>query len=311
MRNKSWEFFPYFFRNEVCNLKEIVAQDEWFGFTEDKVFGWLMENHDFCKFVLQTVLPEIEIAEIEILQSQKELNDPDPETKDVRLDVLVKDKNNVYYDVEMQVADKHNLGKRMRYYLSKLDAHYTLKKGKTYNDLKESYVIFLCDFDFFGKKKLRYVFHNYEDGDRSIMLPDGAHKIIINDKGDLAGNSKNLQDLARLMNDERIVDGDEMIDYAQNRIIEFNEDPKRRNVIVDYEVRLREREQLGERKGREEGLEKGIRRGSRTTALATLKSSIKSYRSFGISDEQILERILEDYSEYLSPEEIRETLKNE
>jgi hypothetical protein len=32
----------------------------WYGFTEDKVFGWVMADRAFCKFVLQTVLPKFE-----------------------------------------------------------------------------------------------------------------------------------------------------------------------------------------------------------------------------------------------------------
>ena len=99
------------------------------------------------------------------------LPNTDRQTKDVRLDILVRDKDNRIYNIEMQVADQDNLGRRMRYYLSKVDAHYTLEKNESYNDLKETYIIFLCNFDYPGQSRLRYVFHEYEDQDRSLMLP--------------------------------------------------------------------------------------------------------------------------------------------
>ena len=51
------------------------------------------------------------------------LPNTDRQTKDVRLDILVRDKDNRIYNIEMQVADQDNLGRRMRYYLSKVDAH--------------------------------------------------------------------------------------------------------------------------------------------------------------------------------------------
>lgn len=35
-----------------------------FGFTEDKIFGWVMENEEFCLYVLQIILPFLEIKEI-------------------------------------------------------------------------------------------------------------------------------------------------------------------------------------------------------------------------------------------------------
>ena len=54
----------------------------------------------------------------------------DRQTKDVRLDILVRDKDNRIYNIEMQLADQDNLGRRMRYYLSKVDAHYTLEKKR-------------------------------------------------------------------------------------------------------------------------------------------------------------------------------------
>ena len=33
----------------------------WFGFTEDVIFGEIMSNKNFCKHVLQGLVPEIEI----------------------------------------------------------------------------------------------------------------------------------------------------------------------------------------------------------------------------------------------------------
>ena len=119
-----------------------------YGFTEDKVFGWVMENQEFCRFVLQTILPQLDIIEVQNLSLQKELRNTDRQAKDVHLDILVRDQRNRVYNVEMQVADHDNLGQRMRYYLSKVDAHYTLEKSKSYNELLLTYIIFLCDFDY-------------------------------------------------------------------------------------------------------------------------------------------------------------------
>ena len=219
-----------------------------YGFTEDKVFGWVMENNEFCQFVLQIILPQIDIAEVENLSLQKALQNSDRQTKDVRLDILVRDKGNCIYNIEMQVADQDNLGRRMRYYLSKVDAHYTLEKSKSYNDLKETYIIFLCNFDYPGQGRLRYVFHEYEDQDRSLMLPTNSAKVIINAKGKLAGNSQDLQNLVKLMRGEPI-NGSKHFDYAQRKIKEINDNPQRRAQIMDYETKLLERQQLGEKQG--------------------------------------------------------------
>ena len=35
--------------------------EPWFGFTEDKVFGMVMENKDFCKYLLEIIIPDLKI----------------------------------------------------------------------------------------------------------------------------------------------------------------------------------------------------------------------------------------------------------
>lgn len=73
-----------------------------------------------------------------------------PEYKGVRLDVYAKDENNTRYNIEMQVAKKPALGRRTRYYQSQMDMELLLS-GQEYKELPNSYVIFICDFDPFGK----------------------------------------------------------------------------------------------------------------------------------------------------------------
>ena len=80
------------------------------------------------------------------------------------------------------------------------------------------------------------------------MLPTNSAKVIINAKGQLAGNSKDLQNLVKLMRGEPI-SGSRHFDYAQQKIKEINDDPKRRSQIMDYETKLLERQQLGEKQG--------------------------------------------------------------
>ena len=141
-----------------------------------------MENKEFCKYLLEIIIPDLKIKKIDWLDKQVEINNlkRKNEAKEVRLDVLVTDHEGRVFNIEMQTTDQDDIGRRMRYYLSRLDLRYTLNKGKTYNDLKESYIIFLCSF----KPKVDDLFyssyHNYCDQDRSKQLHDGATKIIIN-----------------------------------------------------------------------------------------------------------------------------------
>ncbi|MBU3850040.1 MAG: PD-(D/E)XK nuclease family transposase [Candidatus Treponema excrementipullorum] len=53
----------------------------------------------------------------------------------------------------MQTGHKHNLVKRMRYYHSAIDVD-SLLRGNPYDQLKKSYVIFICNFDLCGNGAL-------------------------------------------------------------------------------------------------------------------------------------------------------------
>ena len=46
--------------------------------------------------------------------------------------------------------DQKNLPKRARYYRGMIDLN-ILEKGKDYNQLKKSYVIFICNYDPFSR----------------------------------------------------------------------------------------------------------------------------------------------------------------
>ncbi len=76
-----------------------------------------------------------------------------PEYKGIRLDVYIKDDKNRHFNVEMQVANTE-IFKRSRYYHSQIDME-LLSTGIDYEQLPESYVIFICDFDPIGLGKYK------------------------------------------------------------------------------------------------------------------------------------------------------------
>ena len=106
-------------------MKNTHNNSQWFGFSEDKVFGEIMSNPAFCRHVLQGILPEIPIKKIFPPKKQEVIIDPEHrDQKDVRLDILVEDINGNLYNIEMQRSD--DIARRMRYYASKNDQRYTL-----------------------------------------------------------------------------------------------------------------------------------------------------------------------------------------
>ena len=83
----------------------------------------------------------------------------------------------------MQVSRKAKPGKRSRYYHSQIDME-LLFAGEDYETLPDAYVIFICDFDPFYKKKYRYTFDSLCREDHEIQLEDGSHTVFLSTCGE-------------------------------------------------------------------------------------------------------------------------------
>ncbi|NKC43696.1 Rpn family recombination-promoting nuclease/putative transposase [Lactobacillus mulieris] len=262
--------------------------DKFYGFTNDEIFGSIMQNKRFCKAIIQAVLPDVNVVSVENIDAQKELGTKsDKRSKPVRLDIAVKDQAGNLYDLEMQVNNNHDIGPRMRYYQSSMDRD-TLDRGEPYTSLARTYLIFLCAFDPFGKGKLRYSFHLYDDEDKNIQLKNNAENIIINSKG-RGTNDVDLLNLQKLMNDDKIeVAG--VFKEIQNKIQEYNDDPKRRNLMRTAELRMKEETAVAEKRGREEEQKNTVKVFKALQSNVTVSEGlawIRANTQVSLSDEEI------------------------
>ena len=127
------------------------------------------------------------------------------------------------------------------------------EKGESYDILKESYVIFICTFDFFEKGRSVYEFENVCLEDSEIKLNDGTHKMFLNTKGDKSDINKELKSLLEYF------DGSEPESELTRRIdikviaARKNERWRREYMSLQMEMNLKYREGLkdGEEKGQE------------------------------------------------------------
>lgn len=154
-------------------LKELTLKDNF-------MFGAVMMEEENCRRFLELALGfPIEYVEI----SREKSIVYHPEYKGVRLDVYARDEHHTRYNVEMQVAKKPALGKRTRYYHGQIDMELLLS-GSDYMELPDVYVIFICDFDPFGKKKYRYTFTRKCEEDTEIFLDEGCRSIFLSTAGE-------------------------------------------------------------------------------------------------------------------------------
>ena len=172
------------------NFKDLTIRDAF-------MFAAVMSDPEICRRVLELALG-IPISEVHI-QTEKTMS-YHSEYHGVRLDVYAADVNRTRFNVEMQVTLQKILSKRSRYYHDQIDMD-ALLTGNSYEDLPDTYVIFICDFDPFGDGLYRYSTGTYceETGNR---INDGVKTIYLNAHG------KNRKDIP-----EKLL---EFLDYVKN-----------------------------------------------------------------------------------------------
>ena len=168
--------------NEKINMSvdeksiEQVLEEKWKNATiaNNFIFYKVMRNNpDVCKELLE-ILMQIKIDHIEM--TSEETVEVDYGKKGIRMDVYAVGANKAF-DLEMQASDKGDLPERARYYQGILDVQ-ELYAGEDYRTLKDSYVIFICIPDIFGKGLAKYTFENMCIENPEIKLNDRTYKLF-------------------------------------------------------------------------------------------------------------------------------------
>lgn len=167
--------------------------------TDDFMFSKVMRNQELCRKLLKVSL-SISVGRIEYPEEQKSINLTE-DGRSVRLDVYTQDEEERIYNVEMQVADTGELPKRSRYYQGMIDLN-LIEKGEPYQALQQSFVIFICKFDLFGKGWSRYWFENRCREDLEITLEDQAIKVFLNAQGAEHAGDEDLKAFLKYLNGE-------------------------------------------------------------------------------------------------------------
>jgi predicted transposase/invertase (TIGR01784 family) len=247
-------------------MKSYFKPWEELKFTDDYMFCKIMKDEGICKAVVETIL-NIKIKQIEYIVDQEELR-VSPEAKYVKLDIRLEDEDKII-NVELQNMNHQGLAKRARYYQSVSDVEAT-QKGTFYKDLKDSYVIFICNFDPFVKGLPYYEFENiclaYNP---AIRLEDGTKKVFLNVTAkDLSKLDFNLQSLYHYIRDEKVESN--LTNTIAQKLSLTKAEIEERKEYMTYTLKLMDYKELGYK----EGIEKGIETTSKDIALKLLQNNI-------------------------------------
>ena len=250
------------------------------------MFATVMNDKERCRQLIERVLPERKIKELrfpgdEYLEVEKTILNG-LHYKSVRLDVLFEDES-AWYDIEMQITDERNIPKRARYYHSMIDTH-SLMKGKSYNDLKPTYVIFICMFDIFNRGEAVYNFEMV-DTKNNLLLNDGRYTIILNTGCSCEKIPNELKPFFDYLNDREIDDQQDMFIESIHREVLKHNHGEELITLMTFEEELKNRYNYGLEAGLEKGLQEGLQEGRREAMLETAKN----LKNKGIAVEVICE----------------------
>ncbi len=151
--------------------------------------GMFQQNLPLVEFILQTIL---EKKDLHVISSQTQMDAKRVTgARSICLDVYAIDESGKIYNIEVQKDCNEASPKRIRYHSSVLDIE-NLDVAQDFDNLPETYVIFITEKDYFGAGKPVYAIEEtvvttgqlYGDG-RHILYVNASYKDISTDIGKL------------------------------------------------------------------------------------------------------------------------------
>ena len=234
----------------MSDKKNHIKPWEELTITDDYMFKLVMKHPRICQRLIEKIL-KIKIKHLTYLEDEKTIKSR-YEGKGIRLDVYVEGDNTIY-EIEMQVRDygDKEMAYRARYYQSMIDVEALPAGIKHYNKLKKSFIIFICPFDMFDKKRHMYTFRNICVQDKNIELDDGSSKIFLCAGGTMDDVSPDIK--AFLDYIKGLPVKDDFVNEIEEYIREVKTNKEEKVSYMTFEMKMQE----AHNDGREEGLQEG------------------------------------------------------
>ena len=238
----------------------------------------VFKKKECTEYVLQVIMAKKDLKVIDqVLQKDyKNL-----QGRSAVLDCVVRDSDGKEIDVEIQQDNEGASPKRARYHSGLMDMN-TLNPGQDFEELLESYVIFITRKDVLGYElPIYHVNRKIEELNEDFQ--DEAHIIYVNSR------KQEDTELGRLMHDLHCKSAGEMHSkILADRVYELKETQEG----VDF--MCREMELIyceGIEKGEIRGFERGEKRGFEQGELKKAKETALSLAEMGLSAEQIAQAV--------------------
>ena len=211
-----------------------------FRLLDDDFMTKVFEDISCAELLLRIILND---EGIRVLEAHSQRGIKNLQGRSVKLDILAVDSHNRVFNVEVQRSDRGAGAKRARYNSALIDANVT-EPGDQYEDLNETFVIFITENDVM-KAGLPIYHIDRVVRETGKLFEDEEHIIYVNSQ------IKDETKLGRLMHDFSCTDAQDMYNKVlADRVRYFKEDER------GVEIMCREME-IMRNQAHEEGIEKG------------------------------------------------------
>ena len=284
--------------NREHELTRLAQQWEELTIANDRMFSMAMENNAICRELIRRIFPELAIDRVQRVTVQKQVNTP-LDARTVRFDVYIRDDQQRTYIVEMQVANRQNLPYRLRYYLEQVD-YSILGPGDNYEKLAgyPTYVIFFCDFDYYGQDRPEYRFEWRNIDQPDLAAGTGQQLVVFNAQASTFHDNIGVAGFLKLMHNQ-IAAGDPLVEQVTQEMKRIKQDPERRRDYMRYELDLMD--------ARSDGMAIGLAEGKKQGKQESIVAAAKILLGLELSRTVIVKQLMSAYD--LSSAEAERYLK--
>lgn len=251
--------------NFIMQAKESKTLQE-LNLTDDFLFDVATEELENCKAIIE-LTTGLRLKSLKWKSGQKVIHNL-PGKRGVRLDFIAESEDGRIFDVEMQNRNEGNIPKRTRFYQALIDAPILKSGERGFDKMNPLYIIIICNYDPYGKKKYCYTFDNQCKEVPGLRLGDEVTKLLLSTKGENEEEvSKELVDFLHYVTESN---ENGLPDECDERLKRLHESIREIKASADMEVEYMKMEER-ERIIRDEGKQIGIINGKIESVLELLE----------------------------------------
>lgn len=251
--------------NFIMQAKESKTLQE-LNLTDDFLFDVTTEELENCKAIIE-LTTGLRLKSLKWKSGQKVIHNL-PGKRGVRLDFIAESEDGRIFDVEMQNRNEGNIPKRTRFYQALIDAPILKSGERGFDKMNPLYIIIICNYNPYGKKKYCYTFDNQCKEVPGLRLGDEVTKLLLSTKGENEEEvSKELVDFLHYVTESN---ENGLPDECDERLKRLHESIREIKASADMEVEYMKMEER-ERIIRDEGKQIGIINGKIESVLELLE----------------------------------------